>query len=272
MRFYLFILSTFFACFCGIINSYHFTKCNINDPNSNILETLNGKVKGECYNISVSYADGTKTYSNVMNWLSIPYAEPPIKENRFKSPIPKTNYDGIIDGTIWPKACIYKYGQIVGTEDCLFLNIFVKKDLYINKNKSLNPILFFIHGGGLMSGETAVDYYEGSTLAAYGDIIVVTIQYRLGAFGFLHLADSLAKGNQGFLDQHLALKWVYENADKFGGDRSRITICGESAGAFSVGYHLMYEKSWPYFRNAIMESGGPNVIILYMFFSLINFF
>jgi carboxylesterase type B len=116
-----------------------------------------------------------------------------------------------------------------------------------------------------MSGETAVDYYEGSTLAAYGDIIVVTIQYRLGAFGFLHLTDSLAKGNQGFLDQHLALKWVYENADKFAGDRSRITICGESAGAFSVGYHLMYEKSWPYFRNAIMESGGPNVIILYVF-------
>ena len=262
MRFYIvFIFSMLFACFYGKTNSYQFNKCNTNVIDtasySNILDTLNGKIRGECYNISVNYANETKTYSNVMNWLSVPYAEPPIKENRFKNPVPKKNWENVIDGTTWPKACTQRFSS-TSKEDCLFLNIFVKQDIFVNRNKSLVPILFFIHGGGLVGGETAMDYYESSTLAAYGDIIVVTIQYRLDLFGFLHLTDSLAKGNQGFLDQNLALKWVFENADRFGGDRTRITICGESSGAASVGYHLIYEKSWPYFRNAIMESGGPN--------------
>lgn len=261
MRFYYsYIISSLIFSFCGTLYSYQFDKCNIRDLNSytNVLNTLNGRVKGECYNITVSQSDGSKKYSNVMNWLSIPYAEAPINENRFKDPVPKKQWDNIIDGSIWPKACAQKFLSN-GSEDCLFLNIFVKQDIFENRNKSLAPILIFIHGGGLVSGNTAIDYYESSTLAAYGDIVVVTIQYRLDLFGFLHLTDSLAKGNQGFLDQNLALKWVFENADRFGGDRERITICGQSGGAFSVGYHLMYEKSWPYFRNAIMESGGPNL-------------
>jgi carboxylesterase type B len=245
---------------CGLVCSQQFDKCNIKDQSSysNILDTLNGRVKGECYNIKVSHPNGTKMSANVMNWLSVPYAEPPINENRFQNPVPKKPWNNVIDGTIWPKACINRFSAN-GSEDCLYLNIFVKHDTYINRNRTLVPILFFIHGGGLVSGETAVDYYESSTLAAYGDIVVITVQYRLAAFGFLHLTDSLAKGNQGILDQHLALKWVYENANKFGGDHTRITICGESAGAISVGFHLLYEKSWPYFRNAIMESGGPNM-------------
>jgi carboxylesterase type B len=148
-------------------------------------------------------------------------------------------------------------GDPTSSEDCLYLNIFVKSDIYLNRNITLAPILFFIHGGGFVSGTPTTDYYEGSTLASYSGVIVVTIQYRLDSFGFLHLSESDAVGNQGFLDQHLALKWIYDNADKFGGDRNKITLAGESVGGFSVGYHLMYEKSWPYFRNAIMESGGP---------------
>ena len=106
-----------------------------------------------------------------------------------------------------------------------------------------------------MSGTITTDYYEGSTLAAYADIIVVTVQYRLDSLGFLHLTNTDARGNQGFLDQHLALKWVYENARQFGGDQTRITI----GIILAFGYHLMYEKSWPYFRNAIMESDGPSL-------------
>jgi len=88
-------------------------------------------------------------------------------------------------------------------------------------------------------------------------IIVVTINYRLDALGFLYLENSNASGNQGFLDQAMALQWIYDNAFSFGGDNSKITLGGESAGAWSVGYHLFYPGSWPYFRNAIMESGGP---------------
>ena len=243
---------------CRKINAYHFNKCDVNlNSDSKILDTLNGKIKGECYTVPVTYSNGSKTTSNVMNWLSVPYAEPPINEKRFKKSVQKQPWSNTIDGTSWPKHCV-QFFLPNGTEDCLYLNIFVKSDVYMNRNKTLVPILFFIHGGGLVSGGISVDFYEGSTLAAYGEIVVVTIQYRLDSFGFLHLANSFASGDQGFLDQHLALKWVYENAEKFGGDRNKITISGESAGAISVGYHLLYEKSWPYFRNAIMESGGPN--------------
>ena len=247
----------FILCQYGTPYTYY-NKCNI-DPNSDlkVLDTLNGKIKGECYNVPVSYSNGSKIYSNVFNWLSIPFAEPPINENRFKKPVPKSSWNNVIDGTLWPRPCMQR-GDPTSSEDCLYLNIFAKSDIYLNRNTTLAPILIFFHGGSFVVGKTADDIYEGSTLASYSGVIVVTIQYRLDSFGFLHLSDSDAIGNQGFLDQHLALKWIYDNADRFGGDRSKITISGQSAGSFSVGYHLFYEKSWPYFRNAIMQSGSPN--------------
>ena len=101
-------------------------------------------------------------------------------------------------------------------------------------------------------------------------MIVVSFNYRLNVFGFLHLADSDASGNVGFLDQTMAMKWVYENTKSFGGDNSKITVFGESAGSWSVGFHLFYRESWPYFRNAIMESGAPtgssNLLIYFIIF------
>ena len=88
-------------------------------------------------------------------------------------------------------------------------------------------------------------------------VIVVTIQYRLNALGSLHMADTYATGNQGLLDAQLALKWISENARQFGGDSAKITISGESAGAWITGYQLYMRPSWSYFRNAILQSGGP---------------
>ena len=242
-----------------LIHSYpYFNKCAEFESNLfiKVLNTLNGKIKGECYNVPVSYSNGSKIYSNVFNWLSIPFAEPPINENRFKDPIPKKQWTTTLDGTVWPNACMQS-GPRASSEDCLYLNIFAPANAYLNRTSQLVPILVYIHGGGFTAGRTANDKFEGSTLAAHSGVIVITIQYRVDSFGFLHLSDSDAIGNQGFLDQHLALRWIYENADRFGGDRSKITLSGESAGSFSVGFHLFYEKSWPYFRNAIMESGGP---------------
>ena len=103
--------------------------------------------------------------------------------------------------------------------------------------------------------------YDAATLVGTQDIIVVTINYRLGALGFLHLTGQAdAHGNQALLDQTLALKWIYDNAARFGGDKTKITISGESAGAWSVGYLLFMPKSWGYFRNAIMQSGGPTTV------------
>lgn len=142
------------------------------------------------------------------------------------------------------------------SEDCLYLNVFAKSETFLNKKNELKAILVYIHGGGFIQGSSANDLWEPSTLVAAGDVIVVTINYRLNVFGFLAFGLQ-ATGNAGFLDQSIALKWVHENAHYFGGDKNKITISGESSGAFSVGYHLFYQKSWPYFRNAIMESGGP---------------
>jgi len=103
---------------------------------------------------------------------------------------------------------------------------------------------------------------DGSKLAALSNIIVVTINYRLGIYGFLSIKDTGAKGNQALLDQNLAMKWVYDNAASFGGDNTKITIGGESAGSWSVGYHLIFKKSWPYFKNAILQSGNPTTVDL----------
>lgn len=118
-----------------------------------------------------------------------------------------------------------------------------------------------MHGGShRFGGSNDYDnneWGEASTLVAMSDIIVVLVNYRLGPFGFFTIEGTEAKGNQGFLDQNLAFKWVYENAPYFGGDPTRITIGGESAGSWDIGLHLLYKQSWPYFSNAIMESGNP---------------
>jgi carboxylesterase type B len=237
-----------------------FNKCTSqsDESNSKIVTTLNGAIKGECYEISVSYSNGSTITHEVFSWLAIPYAQPPTGTNRFMSPKPVENWTGTKETLKWPISCFQSGvgASIEMNEDCLFLNIFVPNRTYFSDN-SVTPVLLYIHGGGFIQGTSADDLWEPSTLAASQDIIVVTINYRLNVFGFLHMADSDASGNAGFLDQTLAMKWVYENIESFGGDKTKITIAGESAGAFSVGYHLFYPGSWQYFRNGIMESGGP---------------
>ena len=234
----------------------YFPECSI-DPNVTVLTTLNGKVQGKCFNVTVNYGSKPKNTNQVMNWLSIPYAEPPLKNLKFKHPIPIQSWNSTLDGTKWPSKCLQEYGKSTqnNAEDCLYLNLFVPYNAYISKSRL--PILIWIHGGSFKSGSNSEDEFEASTLVAMSNIIVVTINYRLGVYGFLHIKGTEAKGNQGILDQHLAMKWIYENANFFGGDNTRITLGGQSAGSWSVGYHLMYEPSWKYFRNAILGSGNP---------------
>lgn len=121
-----------------------------------------------------------------------------------------------------------------GSEDCLFLNIFTT---YLPDNvvaSQLKPVMFYIHGGGFLSGSGSLSEYDGGNLASRGDVVVVTINYRLGAFGFLVLDDGSTNGNFGLADQIVALDWVIANIASFGGDPERITIFGQSAGAISV--------------------------------------
>jgi len=247
----------------------YFPECSCFNSEATILNSNNGKIKGTCYNVTVNYGSKPKSSNQVLTWLGIPYAEPPINNLRFKKPIPIKSWNDTLDGTNWPNKCVQivdELGVPTGrksfSEDCLYLNVFVPYEVYVksvieNNSKYRVPILLYIHGGAFLIGSPADDRTEPSTLIAATNIIVVSINYRLGAFGFLHIKNTEATGNQGILDQHLALKWVYENANRFGGDRTRITIAGQSAGSWSVGYHLIYKPSWPYFRNAILESGTP---------------
>lgn len=245
-------------------NGYPFPTCDSTTTNSELVLTQNGYVSGNCYNVTALYSYGTSINTGVSTWLGIPYAEPPINQNRFRRALPKTSYSGIRAATNFSRACIQGgRPESAVSEDCLYLNLYVRRDSFQARNTALKPILIWIHGGAYVSG--AGSDFEPSTLVAMNDIVVVTINYRLGVFGFMHLTASGAFGNQGFLDQNLAIQWVYNNANSFGGDNTKITIAGQSSGAANVNSHLYYSPSWPYFRNAIMESSGvagPNNVNL----------
>jgi carboxylesterase type B len=244
--------------------------CEIYNENILILTTLNGKIIGSCENIAINYANKPmSTINPVLKFLSVPYANPPINELRFKNPTPIIPWNDIRDGTCLPSKCLQtteldenndNYSE--QSEDCLYLNIYSPYNAYVksvvqNDTSSYIPIMVWIHSGDFSTGSANTD---GSKLALISNIIVITIQYRLGVFGFLHIKGTDAIGNQALYDQSLALKWIYHNAHTFGGDRTKITIVGENSGAISVGFHLVFRPSWNYYRNAILESAGfsPN--------------
>ena len=168
-------------------------------------------------------------------YLSVRYAAAPINELRFKEPIPAPRSPDFLGSSELPPTCpqtdfeTFKgfkgmesldiYSEI--DEDCLFLNIW--KPINGSPKK---PVIVWIHGGGFNHGSTSVPLYDGSYLAVWSDAVVVSIQYRVGAFGFLYTGDDFAPGNVGLKDQVLALKWVNEHIDKFGGDKEKITIVG----------------------------------------------
>lgn len=235
---------------------------NINS-NALTLNTKNGKVKGSCFNVAINYASKPKSVNNpLLTWFKIPYAVAPTGVNRFLAPTPVNSWTNVLDATVMSKQCMQpSYASNSGSsEDCLYLNIYAPYNAYIqsvlNKNSTaLLPIFVWIHGGAFSLGSG--NEYDGSLISVMSNMIVVTINYRLGVFGFLSIANTNAFGNLALRDQNLALKWIYNNAASFGGDKSRITIGGESAGSWSVGYHLIYKDSWPYFNQAILQSGNP---------------
>ncbi|XP_071825867.1 acetylcholinesterase-like [Apostichopus japonicus] len=184
----------------------------------------------------------------------IPYAEPP---GRYRAPVAKQNWSGVFNATAFGASCeqcdnvpaidaLYTY-----SEDCLFLNIYAP-----NQTTGKVPVMVFIHGGGFTSGSSMADKYSGIPLASVGDVILVTINYRVGVTGFLATGDAASPGNYGLLDQAEALRWVRNNIEAFGGDSSKITIFGGSAGAICVDFHLISKYSRDLFDQAILESGS----------------
>lgn len=140
------------------------------------------------------------------------------------------------------------------SEDCLFLNIFLPK--VPSPKDQLYPVMVWIYGGGFKAGYS--NGYNAATLAAFGNVLVVTLNYRLGVFGFLSSGDANAPGNYGLWDQQLAIKWVHDNIGEFGGNPKRVTIFGESAGSISTVYQALYPGNSGLIQRVISESGSVN--------------
>ncbi|KAI1312073.1 lipase [Xylaria venustula] len=196
-------------------------------------------------------------------FLGIPYAQPPVGQLRYRWPLSiNESFDGVRKATQYGYSCM-QYGTNFNlSEDCLTINVIRPTE----RPKELLPVLVWIYGGGLYTGSTADPQYNLSGVVQVSQeagqpVIAVSMNYRLGQWGFLQTPQLLAEGssNAGLLDQRLALHWVQENIAAFGGDPSQVVVWGESAGAQSIAYHLFaYDgRDDGLFRGAILESGGP---------------
>ncbi|XP_054719054.1 acetylcholinesterase-1-like [Uloborus diversus] len=195
-------------------------------------------------------------------FLGIPYAEPPMGRLRFMKPVPKTSWSGVLDGSILPPPCIQNSTQKLYfmpdidnmSEDCLYLNVWIPATAW--NDIKLKPVLFFIHGGAFNIGSSNMQVYNGAKMAAFGDVVVVTINYRIGVMGFFSAFIDGAVGNMGLYDQVQALKWFKANAESFRGDPEHIVLMGESAGAMCVSGHLTSPLTKNLFKRAILQSGA----------------
>ena len=224
-----------------------------------IVETRHGKVEG-------ARLDGVHAFKG------IPFAAPPVGERRWRPPEPPPSWPGVRDARDWGRQSWQQVVENAGMlsfvfnarnaayrdEDCLQLNVWTP-----GADDARRPVLVWIHGGGFSGGTGGTPVYDGASLARRGDAVVVTINYRLGALGFLHLRELTngripASGNEGLLDQVQALEWVRDNIAGFGGDPGNVTVFGESAGAMSVGALLALAPARGLFHRAIPMSGAAS--------------
>ncbi|XP_075534869.1 acetylcholinesterase-like [Dermacentor variabilis] len=216
-------------------------------------ETLNGHVRGV-----IEHVGGV----DVARYLGIPYAEPPVGELRFRRPVPaKSWHPTTLDTLSFASPCAQANGSFPPSpwlvnrdqvsEDCLYLNVWSP----LGRPKPLG-VLFWVHGGGYRTGTASQTLYDGKTLAAVGDIVVVSINYRVGSFGFLYTGPGSSRGNYALWDQHLGLLWVRRNIARFGGDPGRVTVYGESAGSIGIGAQLVAPRNAGLIHRAIMAIGS----------------
>ncbi|XP_071461336.1 cocaine esterase-like isoform X2 [Marmota flaviventris] len=228
------------------------------DSVSPIRITHTGQVRGSLVHVKV-------TDAGVHTFLGIPFAKPPVGPLRFAAPEPPEPWSGVRDGTSHPAMCLQNADAmnlealnlgsrnlppIPMSEDCLYLSIYAPAHAREGSNL---PVMVWIHGGALVMGSASM--FDGSILAAIENVLVVTIQYRLGVLGFFSTGDQHATGNWGYLDQVAALRWVQQNIAHFGGNPDRVTIFGVSAGSTSVSSHVVSPMSQGLFHGAILESG-----------------
>lgn len=208
----------------------------------------------------------------VASFLGIPYARPPLGADRLRPPRPVRRWTDVLDagapGPWPPQNAGHRFGLTAGevaphSEDCLTVNVWTPS---LDGDRP-RPVLVWLHGGGFVEGSGASRLYDGWRLAAGGDVVVVTGNYRLGLLGFaaheaLRDAETGACGNWGLLDQVLMLRWVRANAAAFGGDREQVTLVGHSAGAMSVCDLMTSRRAAGLFDRAVAQSGGPSAVSL----------
>ncbi|RYP40375.1 hypothetical protein DL767_001730 [Monosporascus sp. MG133] len=248
----------------GIVNT-------IQNGADNTLTTYPGYVDPALTNPQESYwGPNIDTLRAIKNWdqdvfLGMPYAQPPIGELRYRWPQPlNASFEGVRKATQYGYSCMQYGSKFDLSEDCLTINVVRPAGVSADDNL---PVLVWIYGGGLYAGSTADPQYNLSGIVKVSQelgrpVVAVSMNYRLGMYGFLQNAALLAEGsssNAGLLDQRLALHWIQENIAAFGGDPRRVVLWGESAGAQSIAYHMFaYDgRDDGLFRGAILESGGP---------------
>ena len=196
-----------------------------------------------------------KTYQYV-SYLGIPYAEESFDYWRFRKPRVPKRFDKPYNATYIRPSCLQVgYGRTSQktSENCLFLNIYAPAESTINPVKTF-PVLIYFHGGDFKVG--SANDVSPEVLSSYGDVVVVTINYRLGIFGFLSTGDKVARGNFALWDQHFAIKWVRYNIASFGGDVDNITLLGQTAGAASALYQGLYPGNRGLFHRIIAINGN----------------
>jgi len=228
----------------------------MNNQQNPLVNTSSGKVEG-------SYEGGQYIFKG------IPYAAPPVRDLRWMPPQPVKpckdvrpviQFGPIAPQNTMPGGFIMQVPQ-PQSEDCLFLNIWTP-----GLDNERRPVMVWIHGGAFIMGSSSDPMYDNDKLLKRGNIVLVSINYRLGMLGFLRLKDVTggkipATGNEGLLDQVLALKWVKDNIAAFGGDPKNITVFGESAGSMSIACLMVMPEAKGLFQKSIMESGAGSVAV-----------
>jgi para-nitrobenzyl esterase len=222
-------------------------------PPEIIAETRHGKVRG-------------RRQGGVVTYWGVPFAAPPTGRLRFALPRPAAAWNGVRDATEPPPAAPQRsstLGAMIGmgcpdqSEDCLRLNVWTPQ-LPEAPPRADRPVMVWIHGGGFAAGSASIELANGAELAARGDVVVVSVQYRLGAIGLLHLDG--VPDNRAIFDQIAALRWVADNVAAFGGDPRNVTVFGSSAGGVSTALLLAADAARGLFRRAIVQSGNAETL------------